>query len=95
MLVRGQDNALVRYGLGNECFKLKQFDKAIEHLREALAHDRSYSAAWKLLGQALAAANRSREAIETYEQGIKIAEENGDKQTAREMGVFLKRLRKS
>ena len=51
MLARGQDSALLRYGLGGEYLKLKQFDKAIEHLRKALQHDLKYSAAWKLLGR--------------------------------------------
>ena len=95
MLARGQDNALLRYGLGVEYLKLKQYEKSIEHLHKAIAHDGNYSAAWKFLGQALAAANRTQEAVKAYERGIGIAEEKGDKQTAREMRVFLKRLRKS
>lgn len=94
LLARGQDNALVRYGLGGEYLKLNQFDKAIEHLRRALAHDPKYSAAWKLLGKALAEAGRKDEAIKAYEDGIKAAEEKGDKQAAKEMAVFLKRLLK-
>lgn len=94
MLARGQDNALVHYGLGGEYLKLEEYQKAIEHLQKALTHDPNYSAAWKLLGQALAASNRNQEAIETYERGMKIAEDKGDKQTAREMKVFLKRLQK-
>ena len=95
MLARGQDTALLRYGLGGEYLKLKQFDKAIEHLRKALQHDLKYSAAWKLLGEALTEAGNTDEAIRAYEDGIRIAEENGDKQTAKEMAVFLKRLRKT
>jgi Tfp pilus assembly protein PilF len=94
MLARGQDSALLRYGLGGEYLKLKQFDKAIEHLRQALQHDPKYSAAWKLLGQALTEAGNTDAAIRVYEDGIRIAEENGDKQTAKEMAVFLKRLQK-
>ncbi|HLD13677.1 MAG TPA: tetratricopeptide repeat protein [Burkholderiales bacterium] len=94
MLARGQDSALLRYGLGGEYLKLKQFDKAIEHLRKALQHDPKYSAAWKLLGESLTEAGNADAAIRVYEDGIRIAEENGDKQTAREMAVFLKRLRK-
>lgn len=95
MLARGQDNALVRYGLGGEYSKLKQYAKAIEHLQKAVDHDSKYSAAWKLLGQVLAEAGRRDEAIAAYEQGIKAATEKGDKQAAKEMGVFLIRLRKS
>jgi predicted Zn-dependent protease len=94
MLARGQDSALLRYSLGNEYLKLKNDDKAIEHLRQALALDRTYSAAWKLLGKALADAGRADEAIKVYEEGIRIAEAKGDLQAAKEMTVFLRRLQK-
>jgi predicted Zn-dependent protease len=94
MLARGQDSALLRYSLGGEYLKLDQPGKAAEHLRQAVAKDPKYSAAWKLLGQALADAGHIDEAIEAYEDGIKVAEEKGDKQAAKEMTVFLKRLQK-
>jgi predicted Zn-dependent protease len=94
MLARGQDSALLRYSLGGEYLKLNQFDKAAEHLRQAVEKDPKYSAAWKLLGKALADAGRHDEAIKAYEDGIKVAEEKGDKQAAKEMAVFLKRLHK-
>ena len=94
MLARGQDSALLRYGLGGEYLNLKQHDKAIEHLRKAVALDAKYSAAWKLLGKTLAEAGRTNEAIKAYEDGIRVAEEKGDKQAVKEMRVFLKRLRK-
>jgi len=94
MLARGQDSALLRYSLGGEYLKLNQPDKAAEHLRQAVTKDPKYSAAWKLLSQALADAGRKDEAIKAYEDGIKVAEEKGDKQAAKEMAVFLKRLLK-
>ena len=94
MLARGQDSALLRYSLGGEYLKLDQPDKAAEHLRQAVTKDPKYSAAWKLLGQALADAGHKDEAIKAYEDRIKVAEEKGDKQAAKEMAVFLKRLQK-
>jgi tetratricopeptide (TPR) repeat protein len=94
MLRRGQDNALVRYGLGNEYLKLKQLDKAVTHLQKAVELDPTYSAAWKQLGKALTASARKREAISAYETGIRAAEERGDVQAAKEMRVFLQRLTK-
>lgn len=94
MLRRGQDNALVRYGLGNEYLKLEEFEKAAEHLRKAVEFDPNYSAAWKLLGTALASRRQNAEAIEAYETGIGVAEARGDIQAAKEMRVFLKRLQK-
>ncbi len=94
MLARGQDSALLRYSLGGEYLKLNQPGKAAEQLRQAVEKDPKYSAAWKLLGKALADAGHNEEAIKAYEDGIKVAEEKGDKQAAKEMAVFLKRLQK-
>ncbi len=94
MLARGQDNALLRYSLGAEYLKREEFAAAIEHLRQALAHDPRYSAAYKLLGQALAASGDTAQAIRTYEEGIRVAEDRGDVQAAKEMRVFLKRLQR-
>lgn len=92
LLARGQDNALLRYGLANEYLKIGKPEIAVGHLRKALAHDPKYSAAWKRLGKALAETGRNAEAIAAYEEGIRVAEEKGDIQAAKEMRVFLKRL---
>lgn len=94
LLAKGQDNALVRYGLANEYLKLDKPEIAIGHLRRCVAHDPKYSAAWKRLGKALAETGRTADAIAAYETGIRVAEEKGDIQAAREMKVFLKRLQK-
>ena len=95
MLAAGKDNMLLRYSLGNEYLKLQQYDAAIEHLRRALDFDANYSAAWKLLGKALQEADRLPEALEVYQKGITVAEAKGDKQAAKEMAVFAKRIQKS
>jgi predicted Zn-dependent protease len=94
LLAKGTDNALLRYGLGNEHLKLGHYEQAIGHLKRAVAHDPKYSAAWKLLGKALADAGHTAEAIKAYDDGIRVAEEKGDIQAAKEMRVFLKRLAK-
>jgi len=92
MLDRGQDSALLRFSLGNEYSKAAEYGKAAEHLRRAIDLDRQYSAAWKMLGRALAEDERESEAIAAYREGIVIAEKKGDRQAAKEMTVFLKRL---
>ncbi len=92
LLAQGQDSALLRYGLGGEYLKLGQHDKAALHLSKAIELDPNYSAAFKLLGQALAAAGRGQEAAETYRKGIAAAERKGDLQAAKEMRVFAKRI---
>lgn len=94
MLTEGRDNAVLRYALGNELLGAGQPDAAVTHLRKAVEHDPGYSAAWKSLGKALVAAGNHAEAVEAYGQGVSAAEQRGDVQAAKEMRVFLKRLRK-
>lgn len=95
MLATGKDSALLRFGLGNAYITRHEFDSAAQHLRAAVEQDPHYSAAWKLLGKALAESGRLQEAITAYEQGIAVAQARGDLQAAKEMGVFLRRLQKT
>lgn len=92
MLASGRDNALLRFSLGNEYLKQGDAVKAAEHLRRAVEHDPKYSAGWKLLGRALTEADAWREALAAYQQGIAVAEARGDKQAAKEMSVFARRI---
>lgn len=94
MLARGQDGALLRYSLGAEYLKQAMPEQAVEHLRRALALDPNYSAAYKLLGQALSGLGKNAEAAQVYETGIRVAAAKGDIQAAKEMTVFLKRLKR-
>jgi Tfp pilus assembly protein PilF len=94
LLAGGKDNALLRFSLGGEHLKAGNAVKAVEHLRAAVAHDAGYSAAWKLLGKALAETPDVEGAKDAYRRGIAAAEGRGDKQAAKEMAVFLKRLEK-
>ena len=93
MLDKEQDNALIRYSLGNEYLKAKKFTDAIKHLHKAVELDHDYSAAWKLYGKALSENDQVNEAIQAYENGIAVAGKKGDIQAAKEMKVFLKRLK--
>ncbi|WP_018076654.1 tetratricopeptide repeat protein [Thiobacillus denitrificans] len=94
MLTQGRDNALLRFSLGNEYLKQGDAARAAEHLRRAVEHDPQYSAAWKLLGKALTDSEAWSDALAAYRQGIAVAEARGDKQAAKEMGVFARRIEK-
>ena len=59
---------------------------------DAMNPDPDYSAAWKLYGKALTQAGRLDEARAAYGRGIEVAERKGDKQAAKEMRVFARRL---
>ncbi len=94
LLAGGKDNVLLRFSLGNEYFKLGNYAAARTHLEAALVFDPRYSAAWKLLGKALAEAGLATEALETWRRGIAAAEEKGDLQAVKEMQVFARRIEK-
>ncbi len=94
MLAAGRDDALLRFSLGNEYLKLNDVTTAVQHLSQAVHHDPAYSAAWKLLGRALADCGRLPDALAAYQRGIAVAEGKGDKQAAREMQVFARRIEK-
>lgn len=95
LLASGKDNALLRFTLGGEYLKAGNAPKAVEHLRAAVVHDAAYSAAWKLLGKALGDGGDAPGAMDAYRRGILAAEKKGDKQAAKEMAVFLRRLEKA
>ena len=88
-----RDGALLRYSLGLEHAKAGNRSRAIEYLRDAVARDPLYSAAWKALGKALTELS-PEEALLAYRQGIEAAKKKGDRQAEKEMTVFAKRLEK-
>jgi predicted Zn-dependent protease len=94
LLAAGKDGPLLRFGIGNEYLKLGNAEAAATHLRRAVELDSTYSAAWKMLGKALASADRDDEALAAWREGIAAAERKGDKQAMREMQVFARRLAK-
>lgn len=91
LLAKGPDTPLLRFSLGN-AYLDEDPAKAAEHFQAALVLDPGYVAAWKLLGQSLAAAGETEAAKEAYSEGIVTAEISGQVQAAKEMRVFLKRL---
>jgi predicted Zn-dependent protease len=95
MLLSGKDNPLLRFSLGNEYMKRGEAAKATEHLQAAVSNDPAYSAAWKLLGKALSESGEIDAAKTAYANGIEAAKRKGDKQAAKEMAVFLRRLEKN
>jgi tetratricopeptide (TPR) repeat protein len=94
LVASGKDGALLRFGLGNAYAQSNEWPKAIEHLKRAVEIDPLYSAAWKLLGKSLAASGDREGALGAYQQGIRAAEQKGDKQALKEMQVFARRLAK-
>lgn len=92
LLASGKDGTLLRFGLGNAYLAAGDAQRAVEHLRRAVALDPTYSAAWKLLGKALTQAGDNAAALNAYRDGMAAAQKKGDKQALKEMQVFAKRL---
>lgn len=94
LLANGRDDQLLRFSLGSDYLQVGRFNEAIEHLSKAVVHNQNYSAAYKLLGKAHVGNGDSASAKVAYKEGIESAERVGDKQAAKEMRVFLRRLEK-
>ncbi len=92
LLDAGRNGVLLRFSLGSEYLKIGDSPTAVKHLEQAVALDPKFSAAWKLLGRALTECGRMEQALAAYERGISVADANGDKQAAKEMAVFAKRI---
>ncbi len=89
-----RDNAMLRLTLARRLYDEEQINSAIDHLKQAVILQPGYSAAWKLLGKYLAENADIEEARKAFEKGIDAARSNGDKQSEKEMLVFLRRLNK-
>jgi|SRR6186713_832718 predicted Zn-dependent protease len=89
-----RDGALLRFSLGMEYSKIQKPEKAVEYLRQAVAKDNGYSAAWRALGKALEAAGEDEQALAAFREGIAAAHKKGDKQAEKEMTVFARRIEK-
>lgn len=92
LLGTARDGALLRYSLGLEYAKAGRHAEAAAQLREAVARDPLYSAAWKALGKALSETNALGDALQAYQQGIDAAKKKGDRQAEKEMTIFARRL---
>lgn len=94
-LAQGRDSAILRLSIATQLHTAERFPEAIAHLRRALELNPAYTAVWMALGQALERDGQIEAAIQTYHSGIATADQNGDRQAQRQMGVYLRRLEKA
>lgn len=92
MLASGRDDPMLRVTLGSHYLERGDLDRALEHAEVAVSRDADYSAAWRLLGKILVARGLDERAAEAFTRGIEVASRRGDRQAAKEMQVFLRRL---
>jgi Tfp pilus assembly protein PilF len=94
LLAKGNDAPSLRFALATRYLDAGDVAAAVRHAEAAVALDASYSAGWKVLGQARIASGDEAGAAETFRRGIEVAEARGDRQAAKEMQVFLRRIEK-
>jgi predicted Zn-dependent protease len=95
LLAKGGDSPALRFALATRYLDAGDAAAAVRHATAALALDAEYSAAWKLLGRAQEASGDFAAAAATYRRGIEVADRRGDRQAAKDMRVFHKRLEKA
>jgi predicted Zn-dependent protease len=95
LLTKGGDNAALRLALASRYLDAGDAPAAVVHAEAAVRLDPEYSAGWKALGAAFAAAGRHADALAAYERGIAVAEKRGDQQAVKEMRVFSSRLKRT
>jgi DNA-binding SARP family transcriptional activator len=95
LLAKGGDGATLRLALAARYLDAGDAAAAVRHAEAAVQLDAEYSAAWKALGRALTAAGRDADAVRAYDRGAEVAERRGDRQAAKEMRVFGKRLKRA
>jgi Tfp pilus assembly protein PilF len=94
LLAKGNDAPPLRFALATRYLAAGDAAAAMRHAQACVALDANYSAGWKVLGRAQAAAGDTAAAIESYKRGIEVADARGDRQASKEMQVFLRRLEK-
>ena len=94
LLAKDPDNPMVLYSLGSELFKEGRFEEARDLLQRAVENKPDYSVAYRMLGRAHFELHENSEARNVFLKGKEVARKNGDLQTVKEIGVFMRRLEK-
>ena len=77
MLVEQPDNAMIWYGLASEQFKLENWAEAAKALRQVVTLNPDYTAAYQMLGTALAHTDDLAGARKAWRDGIEAARRTG------------------
>ncbi|MBI4748926.1 MAG: tetratricopeptide repeat protein [Acidobacteria bacterium] len=77
LLEKQPTDPMIWYGLANEYFKISDWAKAVEALQKVVEFNPSYTAAYQMLGSALANLGNTPEARQIWERGVLVATETG------------------
>jgi len=89
MLVQAPHDCFLWYALGLEHIKRGELIDAITSFKQVLAADKNYVGTYYHLAKTYALTEQINLAIETYEQGIQIAQQLNDKHALQELRMAL------
>jgi|SRR6056297_3188371 len=92
LIEKGRDGYEARLAAGQARRAAGDLERAAAHFRVATEHASSRTAAWQELGRCLSELGDPDGARSAWEQGRSAARANGDKQSEKVIGVWLKRL---
>lgn len=93
LLSQGRDGALLRMGLALAYHRRGAFHAALAHVEKAQVFDPQFAAAGRLHGLIALALGDNAGAEAAFDRALKVAQERGEHQLARELAVRLRRLR--
>ena len=77
-MVRQQpDDAMIWYGLGSEYMKAERWSEAASALQNVVKLNPDYTAAYQMLGTALASVGQREEASHVWTKGVEVARRTG------------------
>src|SRR5918993_3672131 len=89
MLAEQPGNAMIWYGLASEQFKLENWAEAAKALRQVVTLNPDYTAAYQMLGTALAKVNDLAGAQQAWRDGIEAAGRTGAWKAGQHMQALL------
>jgi predicted Zn-dependent protease len=89
MLAEQPDNAMIWYGLASEQFKQENWVEAVRSLRQVVRLNPDYTAAYQMLGTALAKTDDLAGAQQAWRDGVEAADRTGAWKAGQHMKALL------
>jgi tetratricopeptide (TPR) repeat protein len=86
------NDPFLKYALATEYLRLNQADKALEYYEDLVKNHADYTGTYYHLGKLYEALGRTRDAISTYESGMKITKEKRDNHAYSELQAVYDEL---
>lgn len=83
------ENAMIRYGLGNEYAKAERWTEAVATFRKVIEINPDYTAAYQMLGTALSNAGEPEAARLAWQEGVQVASRTGAWKAGQHMQSLL------